>query len=87
MTTDASRLKRPQYPMPDFVSQALAARGLEQAYRDRPAYQQNDYIGWITRAKREETRDKRLAQMLDELAAGGIYMNMKHLENWKEPAI
>lgn len=38
--------------MPDFVSQALAARGLEQAYRDRPAYQQNDYIGWITRAKR-----------------------------------
>ena len=71
MTTDASRLKRPQYPMPDFVSQALAARGLEQAYRDRPAYQQNDYIGWITRAKREETRDKRLAQMacLNAMAA------------------
>ena len=83
MTTDASRLKRPQYPMPDFVSQALAARGLEQAYRDRPAYQQNDYIGWITRAKREETRDKRLAQMLDELAAGGIYMNMKHAASAK----
>ena len=76
MTTDASRLKRPQYPMPDFVSQALAARGLEQAYRDRPAYQQNDYIGWIT-------RDKRLAQMLDELAAGGIYMNMKHAASAK----
>ena len=76
MTTDASRLKRPQYPMPDFVSQALAARGLEQAYRDRPAYQQNDYIGWITRAKR-------LAQMLDELAAGGIYMNMKHAASAK----
>ena len=69
--------------MPDFVSQALAARGLEQAYRDRPAYQQNDYIGWITRAKREETRDKRLAQMLDELAAGGIYMNMKHAASAK----
>ena len=83
MTTDASRLKRPQYPRPDFVSQALAARGLEQAYRDRPAYQQNDYIGWITRAKREETRDKRLAQMLDELAAGGIYMNMKHAASAK----
>ena len=83
MTTDASRLKRPQYPRPDFVSQALAARGLEQAYRDRPAYQQNDYIGWITRAKREETRDKRLTQMLDELAAGGIYMNMKHAASAK----
>jgi len=83
MASDTSRLKRPQYPMPDFVSQALAARGLEQAYRSRPAYQQNDYIGWITRAKRQETRDKRLAQMLDELAAGGVYMNMKHAASAK----
>lgn len=83
MASDTSRLKRPQYPMPDFVSQALVARGLEQAYRSRPAYQQNDYIGWITRAKRQETRDKRLAQMLDELAAGGVYMNMKHAASAK----
>ena len=25
------------------------------------------YIGWTTRAKREETRERRLTQMLDEL--------------------
>ena len=36
-----------------------------------PDYQQNDYISslCVTRAKREETRQKRLAQMLEELAA------------------
>jgi len=64
--------------MPDFIKQALEDRGLMGAYGERPAYQQNDYIGWIVRAKRPETRDKRLQQMLDELAKGGVYMKMKH---------
>lgn len=47
-------------------------------YEARPAYQRNDYIGWITRAAREETRSKRIAQMVDELQRGGVYMNMPH---------
>ena len=47
-------------------------------YMARPDYQQNDYIGWITRAKRGETRSKRIAQMLAELEQGGVYMKMKH---------
>jgi hypothetical protein len=46
--------------------------------RARPPYQQNDYVGWITRAKRPETQEKRLAQMLDELATGERYMNMPY---------
>jgi uncharacterized protein YdeI (YjbR/CyaY-like superfamily) len=69
-------LKRPRYPMPDFVREALEQHGLMEAYRDRPAYQQNDYIGRITRAKRPETVEKRLNQMLDELARGDVYMKM-----------
>jgi hypothetical protein len=64
--------------MPGDVWQALATRGLIEAYRARPEYQQNDYIGWITRGSRPETRGKRLAQMLDELECGGVYMNMAH---------
>ena len=44
-----SKLKRPRYPMPDFVEDALNQHALMKAFRDRPAYQQNDYIGWITR--------------------------------------
>jgi uncharacterized protein YdeI (YjbR/CyaY-like superfamily) len=45
-------------------------------YRSRPAYQQNDYVGWITRAKLPATRQKRIQQMLDELESGGVYMKM-----------
>ncbi len=69
-------LKRPRQPMPGWVKALLDERGLMAAYRARPAYQQNDYLGWIARAKREATQQKRCAQMLDELARGDVYMNM-----------
>jgi len=62
--------------MPDFVRQALVRRKLMDAYRNRPPYQQNDYVGWITRAKQLATQEKRLAQMLDELVRGDLYMGM-----------
>jgi uncharacterized protein YdeI (YjbR/CyaY-like superfamily) len=74
----ASRLKRPIYPMPDFIHSALLKHGLLEAYQNRPAYQRNDYIGWITRAKQPATRAKRLKQMLDELATGDLYMHMAY---------
>jgi uncharacterized protein YdeI (YjbR/CyaY-like superfamily) len=63
--------------MPGFIRDALNTRGLMDAYLARPPYQQNDYIGWINRAIRVETRQKRLNQMLDELEKGGVYMRMK----------
>lgn len=62
--------------MPPFVRSALEGGGLMDAYRRRPPYQQNDYVGWIVGAKRDATRQKRLAQMLDELRQGDRYMNM-----------
>jgi uncharacterized protein YdeI (YjbR/CyaY-like superfamily) len=74
--TDFSNLKRPIQSMPDFVEQALRDRGLLDKYRQRPAYQQNDYLGWIMRAKRETTMQKRLNQMLAELEQGDVYMKM-----------
>ena len=76
MTTGAPRPRRPRYPMPTFVAEALARNGLLEAYRRRPPYQRNDYIGWIMGAKREATREKRLRQMLDELERGDTYMKM-----------
>jgi len=81
---DFSDLKRPKHPMPEFVLPALNMRGLLTAYKKRPAYQQNDYIGWINQAIREETKEKRLNQMLAELEAGGVYMNMKHSASAKK---
>ncbi len=64
--------------MQDFIKEALLQQGLMDAYRNRPAYQQNDYIGWITRAKRPETVEKRLNQMLEELESGDRYMKMEY---------
>ena len=64
--------------MPDFIEKLLHRHNLMKEYRDRPAYQQNDYIGWITRAKRPETVEKRLNQMLDELESGDRYMKMAY---------
>ncbi len=78
LTADFSGLKRPKQPMPESVRQMLKERGLMRAYQRRPAYQQNDYLGWINQAKRQETKLKRLTQMLDEPEAGGIYMGMRH---------
>jgi uncharacterized protein YdeI (YjbR/CyaY-like superfamily) len=69
-------LKRALNPMPDDVRAALVERGVMAAYEVRPDYQKNDYLGWIGRAKRPDTRRKRLDQMLDELQRGGVYMNM-----------
>lgn len=78
MTETTSKLKRPRYPVPDFVRAALEAETLVSAYQARPPYQQNDYIGWISRAKLPATQAKRLSQMLEELRLGGLYMKMTY---------
>lgn len=70
------KLRRARWPMPAAVKRALMEQGLMAAYRRRPPYQRNDYLGWIARAKLPPTRQKRLQQMLDELGAGNRYMGM-----------
>lgn len=78
LTEKGSKLKRPRHPMPGFVKQALQERDLMSEYEARPAYQQNDYIGWMNDAKLQETKENRLLQMLEELEEGGVYMKMSH---------
>lgn len=80
--SEVSRLTRAKNPMPAFVRDALNERGLMEAYHARPPYQQNDYLGWIARAKLAATKLKRINQMLDELQGGKLYMNMA----WKPRA-
>lgn len=67
---------RPRFAMPDDFAKALKAGRASTAYSKRPAYQRNDYIGWIEDAKQPDTREKRVAQMLDELKRGNVYMKM-----------
>lgn len=64
--------------MPEDVARMLAEKGLADAYRRRPPYQQNDYIGWIDRAKTQATREKRINQMEEELRSGTHYMKMEY---------
>ena len=64
--------------MPDAIRDALTSRDLIGAYDARPPYQRNDYISWITRAKRPETQQKRLDIMLRELASGFGYMGLSY---------
>ena len=69
-------LKRKPHAMPSPVRLALEAHELLAAYLERPEFQRNDYLGWIARARRDDTRGRRLQQMLDELMRGDCYMSM-----------
>ncbi len=62
--------------MPAEVADRLTAEDLRAAYDARPWYQRNDYLGWIARAKRADTRARRLDRMIAELKAGDVYMGM-----------
>lgn len=70
-------LKRKVNPMSKDIRTALMDSKLMERYLARPPYQRNDYLGWITRAVRSETKAKRLEQMLTELRQGRVYMRMK----------
>jgi uncharacterized protein YdeI (YjbR/CyaY-like superfamily) len=72
------KLRRKLYEMPADVKLALEVNAVRADFDHRPAYQRNDYLGWITRAERQDTRLKRLNQMIDELKKGGVYMRMDH---------
>ncbi len=78
MERDLSTLRRKINPMPDEIRKILEEKNLMETYLKRPPYQRNDYIGWIERAVHEETREKRLRQMIEELELGNLYMNMEY---------
>ncbi|MFN7160902.1 MAG: YdeI/OmpD-associated family protein [Candidatus Gracilibacteria bacterium] len=75
--TVSKNLKREPNEVPVYIEKALIEHKVVDLYKARPSYQQNDYISWITRGVREETKQKRLDQMLSELKAGNVYMKMK----------
>ena len=79
MATKIPRLKRKLHSIPTFVYETMVKAKVLDAYEARPPYQRNDYIGWITSAKRDETKQKRLKIMIAELKKGDVYMNMR----WK----
>lgn len=61
--------------MPADIRIRLAERNLTDAYRGRPADQKVEYVAWIEGAKLSLTRNRRIGQMLDELASGDRFMD------------
>ena len=76
-TSKKSTLKRDVNPMPKDIRTRLVRHGLLDLYKARPPYQQNDYLGWISRAKLDETKEKRINQMIEELKQDDRYIKMK----------
>ncbi len=70
--------------MPEDIREILEDRGVTEDYQSRPYYQRNDYLGWIDRAKKKTTRQRRIDQMIEELEIGGIYMGMEHRPSRKD---
>ena len=77
VNTKRSTLKRNVNQMPKNIRASLMRHGLLKLYNARPPYQRNDYLGWISRAKLETTKEKRINQMLEELKQGDRYMKMR----------
>lgn len=74
----ASRPKvRAPLEVPDCITQALKKNAKARATFEGFSYShKKEYVEWITEAKREETRTKRLATMIEWLAEGKS-------RNWK----
>ena len=70
------RFRRDLHPMPEFVMNALLTHQLLTAFNARPAYQRDEYLGWIGRAQPEGMQHQRLIQMLDELQRGDVFMSL-----------
>lgn len=74
----SQKLIRKLNPMPGYKENAIKDHGVKDDYMARPAYQRNDYLGWIAHSKKEEAKKKRLNKMLQELKVGGVYIKMEH---------
>ncbi|MCP5477475.1 MAG: YdeI/OmpD-associated family protein [Rhodanobacteraceae bacterium] len=69
--------RKPPPSVPDDLRKALNANGkAAKAFDAFAPSHQREYVDWITEAKREETRQRRLAQAIEWLAEG-------KRRNWK----
>lgn len=70
-------------PMPDLPAELVAAlkknRKARAAFEAFPPSHKREYIDWISQAKREETRQRRLAQAIEWMAEGKP-RNWKHMD-------
>jgi uncharacterized protein YdeI (YjbR/CyaY-like superfamily) len=67
----APRAPKPSLPMPDDLSAAIESAPAVRAVWDKfPPSHRREYIEWVTGAKRDETRVRRVAQAVEKIACG-----------------
>lgn len=76
----APKVKREPWPVPEFFAEALARKSNRKAAegfaRLAPSCQR-EYLVWLSTARREETRQRRLAETLAALAGGRKWAQRK----------
>ena len=77
LSRPVGRAKKPEIPVPDYVSAALARNKKAKAAFDAfsPSHRR-EYLEWIIEAKTEATRDKRLSTAIEWMSEGKS-------RNWK----
>ncbi len=66
-----ARPKRPPLPLPEWLKEALMEHPAAwEGFQKLPPSHQRNYIGWISDAKREETRQKRIRYAIERLEQG-----------------
>jgi len=74
----APKVKREPWPVPDFFAKALKRdRAARAGFEKLSASCQREWLVWLSTAKREETRARRLAQTLAALAKGRKWIDRK----------
>jgi uncharacterized protein YdeI (YjbR/CyaY-like superfamily) len=68
--------KPPPVPTPEFAAALRRNKAAAATFKAFPPSHQREYVEWIAGAKREETRDRRIAQAVEWLAEG-------RQRNWK----
>lgn len=80
MIPPAPKVKRQPWPVPAFFKKALAQkknRVAAENFRKLAPSCQREYLVWLSTAKREETRARRLEETLAALAAGRKWAQRK----------
>jgi hypothetical protein len=72
----APKVQREPWPVPDFFAQALKKnRAAASGFAKLSMSSQREYLVWVSGAKREETRARRVAETLAAVSAGRKWAN------------
>jgi uncharacterized protein YdeI (YjbR/CyaY-like superfamily) len=58
------------YPPDDFAKELRRSKVASHFFEELSITDQKEYVVWISSAKKEETRSRRLGQAIDKLIAG-----------------